>query len=199
MKIFAKKIGMTHLYDDTAAHISATVLEVQKTVVIGKKTLDRDGYCAYVVGKVGSKTNHGKSFIGQLKGVEGITSLAEDRAEDTEELNEKDVLDVKNIKEGDVFEVKAVTKGKGFSGTIKRHGFTTGPKTHGSNNYRQPGSIGPTYPQRVIKGRRMAGKMGAENTTVKNVRVLKVDETLNRIIVKGSIPGPNKASITLIK
>lgn len=198
MKFFAKKVGMTHIYDEDARHIGVTVLDIAKTVIVGKKTVEKDGYSAYILGKTG-KTNNKKSFIGQISGAANIESLVEDRQENTEEFKEKEILDAQKISVGDVFEIKAVTKGKGFTGTVKRHGFTTGPKTHGSNNYRQPGSIGPTYPQRVIKGRKMAGKMGAENTTVKKVKVLGVDVKLNRIMVKGSVPGPNKSSVILAK
>lgn len=198
VKIFATKIGMTHLYNDNAKHISATVLEIVKTAVISKKTVEKDGYEALVLGRTG-KQSPKKSFIGQLKGASDINKIIEDKGEDKSAFSEKDVIDVNSIKEGDVFEAKSVSKGKGFSGTVKRHGFATGPKTHGSNNYRQPGSIGPTYPQRVIKGRRMAGKMGGEWTTVKNVIVLKVDAEKSRIMVRGPIPGPNKSSIILSK
>jgi len=198
VKIFATKIGMTHLYDDSAKHISATVLEIVKTVVISKKTAEKDGYEALVLGRTGRPCSK-KSFVGQLKGAGEVNKIIEDKSIEQDSLNEKDVIDVNSIKKGDIFEAKSVSKGKGFSGTVKRHGFSTGPKTHGSNNYRQPGSIGPTYPQRVIKGRRMAGKMGGEWATIKNVIVLKVDADKSRIMVRGPIPGPNKSSIILSK
>lgn len=197
VKIFATKIGMTHLYDDNAKHIGATVLDIVKTVLISKKTAEKDGYDALILGRTGKETDK-KSFIGQLKGISGINKIIEDR-NSQDNLKEQDAFDISSINEGDVFKVKAVTKGKGFAGTVKRHGFATGPKTHGSNNYRQPGSIGPTYPQRVIKGRRMAGKMGNQWTTVKNVVVLRVDAEKSRIFVRGPIPGPNKSSIILSK
>ncbi len=199
VKIFAKKIGMTHLYDDSAKHTSVTVLEVIKTVVIGKRETAKDGYDAYILGKAGKNKGAKKSFVGQLHGAEGINTLVEERVDVTDELQTKDEIDVSNISEGDVFTAKSKSKGKGFTGTVKRHGFATGPKTHGSNNYRQPGSIGPTYPQRVTKGRRMAGKVGFSNVTVKNVTVLKVNKETGRIMVRGPIPGPNKSSVILEK
>lgn len=199
VKIFAKKIGMTQIYDDASRHIAATVLEIVDAIVVGKKTIEKDGYSAAILGKKSVKGSKKKSFIGQLKGIENVSRLIESRQADGEDLNVKDTIGIANLSEGDVVLVKAVSKGKGFAGTVKRHGFTTGPKTHGSNNYRQPGSIGPTYPQRVIKGRKMAGKMGYENAMVKGVKVLRVDTDSNRIMVKGPIPGPNRGSVVLEK
>lgn len=199
MKIFAKKLGMSQIYDDSCKHIAVTVLEIQKTVVVGKRTMERDGYDACIVGRVSKKANNKKSFLGQVKGIDGIAELSEFKGEDTSEFAQKSVIDANIIKEGDLFKVESVSKGKGFSGTVKRHNFATGPKTHGSNNYRRPGSIGPTYPQRVIKGRKMAGKMGAERVTTKNVKVLRVDKEYGRLYVRGPIPGANKTILELSK
>ncbi len=111
------------------------------------------------------------------------------------------IVEVSN-KEADFLEkekitVSGVSKGKGFAGTVKRHHFHTGPKTHGSNNYRQPGSIGDTGPQRVLKGRRMAGHLGAKKVTTKNLEIIKFDRQAGLVFIKGAIPGPVKSKVLI--
>jgi len=93
--------------------------------------------------------------------------------------------------------VTGTSKGKGFAGTVKRHNFNTGPKTHGSHNYRAPGSIGAGYPQHVMKGKKMAGQMGAEQVTVKNLKIVKIDAANNIIAVRGAVPGPRKSVVVV--
>jgi large subunit ribosomal protein L3 len=135
---------------------------------------------------------------GQFKKIENIAKVRE--AKDSSENQELGAtLDASVFKEGDKITVYGVSKGKGFAGTVKRHHFNTGPKTHGSNNYRQPGSIGPTYPQRTILGRRMAGHMGSENIKLKNVEIIRVEKQENRVWVNGSIPGANKTEVMIEK
>lgn len=101
------------------------------------------------------------------------------------------------FKENEKVSVTGTSKGKGFAGTVKRHHFHLGPKTHGSHNYRQPGSIGATYPERVIKGRRMAGHLGHKRTTIKNLIILKIDQENREILLKGAVPGPRNADILI--
>jgi len=101
------------------------------------------------------------------------------------------------FKEGEVVNVTGISKGKGFSGTVKRHHFHLGPKTHGSDNYRRPGSIGATYPERVIKGRRMAGRLGGKKTTLKNLKIIKIDQKNQEMLLGGAIPGPRKAQVLI--
>jgi len=108
-----------------------------------------------------------------------------------------DKLTVDIFTEGDLVQVTGTSKGKGFAGTIKRHNFTTGPKTHGSHNYRAPGSIGAGYPEHVMKGMHMAGHMGAEQVTVKNLKVVKVDTTNGTIAIRGAVPGPRKSVVVV--
>lgn len=188
---------MTHVYSEESRHVPVTVLEIVKTVVVGKRTVEKDGYEADIVAKIAKKKVK-KSLQGQFKKVENIAGLVEERA-DHGSLDELTEISTEMISKGDLLTLEAVSKGKGFSGTVKRHGFATGPKTHGSNNYRQPGSIGPTYPQRVIKGRRMAGRMGGEKTTLKDIEVMLVESDKSRIFVKGPVPGANMTPLVLIK
>lgn len=197
VKIFVKKLGMTHIYNENSKHVPVTVLEVEKTILAGKRTAEKDGYSADIFIKTSSKKSK-KSVQMQFKDFDGVKKVIEQRV-DGETLEKGTQLDAKDINIGDFFKVVATSKGKGFAGTVKRHGFATGPKTHGSDNYRRPGSIGPTYPQRVIKGRRMAGRMGNERITVKNVEVLRVLKDEGRIFVKGPIPGPNMNTLILEK
>jgi large subunit ribosomal protein L3 len=199
MKIFASKIGMTHLYDQNGSHTPVTVLSLQKTVICGKKVKAKDGYDAVIVGLVNEKSKISKPLNGQFKKITGLARVIEDNTASVETVDEGTVITAESFKEGDSLSVFAKSKGKGFAGTVKRHGFNTGPKTHGSHNYRQPGSIGDTGPQHVAKGKKMSGHMGDENVTVKEVMVVRIEKDLNRIWVKGAIPGSNKRTIILQK
>lgn len=104
---------------------------------------------------------------------------------------------LESFQEGEKVNITGISKGKGFAGTVKRHHFRTGPKTHGSDSYRRPGSIGSTFPQRVVKGRRMAGHLGAKRTTVQNLEVAKIDPPKKLILLRGAVPGPNKSKVMI--
>lgn len=197
MKIFAKKVAMTQIFESNGRHRPVTVLSLVKTVVAGERTNEKDGYAATIVAKVGAKKTS-KSLSGQFKKIENVTKVCES-AQSAEKQEVGTILDATMFREGEKITVYGVSKGKGFAGTVKRHNFNTGPKTHGSNNYRRPGSIGPTYPQRTILGRRMAGHMGNENIKLKDVEIIKIEKQENRIWVKGSIPGANKTEVILEK
>jgi large subunit ribosomal protein L3 len=196
MKVFAKKIAMTQIFESNGRHRPVTVLALTKTFVVGKRTVQKDGYDATIVAKISDSKKIFKSLSGQFKGIENIARVCETKTSD-QKIGA--ILDAGIFKEGDKIVVCGVSKGKGFAGTVKRHNFNTGPKTHGSNNYRRPGSIGPTYPQRTILGRRMAGHMGNENIKLKDVEVVKIEKQENRIWVRGSIPGANKTELIIEK
>ncbi len=196
MRIFAKKIAMTQIFEPNGRHRPVTVLALAKTVVAGKRTVQKDGYDAMIIAKISDSKKTSKSLSGQFKKIENVAKVCEAKAGD-QEIGK--VFDAGILKEGDKIVIYGVSKGKGFAGTVKRHNFNTGPKTHGSNNYRQPGSIGPTYPQRTILGRRMAGHMGNENIKLKNVEIVKIEKQENRIWVKGSTPGANKTEVIIEK
>jgi len=201
MKVFTKKIGMTQIFDKNGNLKPVTVLELSKTVILRKKTIAKDGYSAVLFGRIKENFIAKKSVQGQFKDVSGIKQVKEQRLSDDEiskMVDGEDVL-ISIFSEGDKVVVSGISKGKGFAGTVKRHGFATGPKTHGSHNYRAPGSIGPTYPQRTILGRKMSGHMGATSSKVKNLTVERVEKDLNRIWVSGSVPGPNKGCLMVEK
>jgi len=196
MKAFARKIGTTHYYNDSNKHVVVTLLKLEKSVVGRVKTEEKDGYSASVVVLDSEKAKVRKSVKNQFKELTPKYVVEEKNPTEAIEGTE---FSVKDLKENDLIIVQGQTKGKGFQGTVKRHGFNTGPKTHGSHNYRQPGSIGVTDPSRVVLGKKMSGHMGAVNRTMKKVRVERVDEENNVIWVKGHILGPNKAIITISK
>lgn len=173
----AKKIGMSHVYNEKGNHIPVTLLEVPKNHLVFK---NENGLLLGVQ----AKKRANKPTLGLLKKA-GIDAVL------TKFKLFKGEGDLEPFQKGDVVTVTGVTKGKGFAGTIKRHGFSRGPASHGGNNIRQPGSIGAQQPQRVIKGKKMSGHMGVQQRTVKNLSVIEVDN--NIVAVSGSIPGPNKS------
>ncbi|QQS26600.1 50S ribosomal protein L3 [bacterium] len=202
--ILAKKVGMTQIFDPEGRLLPVTVLQAGPCVIIQLKTVENDGYTATQIGFGEDKQivkGHAKSKAGHLK-ASGAQSkhLVEVRTVDGDEVASSKVGDTISA---DVFEagekviVTGVSKGKGFAGTIKRHNFHRGPKTHGSRNYRAPGSIGAGYPQHVMRGIKMAGHMGHEQVTVKNLKVALVDAEKNLIAIKGAVPGPNKGLVLI--
>jgi large subunit ribosomal protein L3 len=154
------------------------------------RTGERDGYTAVQLG-AGERRKLTKPLAGQLKDLPRVRTIREFRLDSVDDLAVGQQLTVADVfAEGDIVDVTGVSKGQGFAGTVKRHNFSRGPKTHGSDNYRKPGSIGPgTTPGRVYKGLRMGGHMGHERVTMKKLRVIRVDAERNLILVKGSVPG----------
>ena len=200
MKVFAKKIGTTHLYDENNRHQVATVLELKKTILAKLKTQEKDGYLSAVMVLDDPKAKPLKSIINQFKGL-NPKKIMEERLKE-EQLDSLEIgreYKADDFEEGDTVSISAKSKGKGFQGTVKRHNFNTGPKSHGSHNYRAPGSIGATSPSRVIKGRKMPGHMGSEQMTQKKLKVIRVDKENNHIWIKGQVVGPNKAIIIIQK
>ena len=179
--LLAKKVGMTQIFDANGVRSGVTVLEVGPCVVTALKSVETDGYSAVQIG-YGEAKKLSKTQAGQLKksGAKS-TVLREVRNDEIIEVIEGedqptqlkigDKLTAEMFEVGEKIVVSAISKGKGFAGTIKRHNFNTGPKTHGSHNYRAPGSIGSGYPQHVFKGMKMAGQMGHEKVTIKNQKI----------------------------
>ncbi|HUT34845.1 MAG TPA: 50S ribosomal protein L3 [Planctomycetota bacterium] len=207
--LLGKKLGMTHVWDKQENARAATVLEVGPCVVLQLRTQERDGYVAIQLG-FDDKTlrrKHGKGErrraierrganrpeIGQARKaktspkrfVREVDADAEHGFQMGQQLTVELYADVTHV------DVIGTSKGKGFQGTVKRHGFSRGPVSHGSMNVRQPGSIGASAaPSRVLPGRRMSGHMGAERHTEPNLRVLQADKQRNLLIVHGAVPGP---------
>ena len=189
---------MTQAYSKDGQHLPVTVLELLKTTLVGKRQEDKDGYTAGIIALVDEghrKTS--RSLTGQFPKTTGVKRVIEDRQSADQEVGKSFTLN--ELKEGEMLTVNGRGKGRGFAGTIKRHGFSRGPKTHGSHNIRQPGSIGSTYPERVVKGRRMPGHLGSAQTKVKDVEIVKIFPEQNQLWVKGPVPGANKSSLILEK
>ena len=188
--LIGRKVGMTQLFAEDGTMIPVSVVAVEPNTVTRVRTPERDGYSAVQVG-IEESGRLTKPELGQLKDLPKLSVLREFRLDGgTDAYTVGQKLDVSLFSPGDVVDVSGVSKGKGFAGHIKRHHFKRGPKTHGSDDHRAPGSIGPgTTPGRVYKGMRMAGHMGNASATVKKLRIVRADAERNLLLVKGSIPG----------
>ena len=200
--ILGKKLGMTQLIQEDGNVEPVTVIEAGPCTVIEKKTTDKHGYDALVLGYVNLKEKKQNNPIkGHYKrvGVEPKRYVKEFRVDDTATFEEKSELTVEQFEVDQVVNVRSRSIGKGFAGTIKRHNFSRGPMTHGSKNHRLPGSIGGgTDPGRVIKGTRMGGHMGDRNVTVANLKVLKIDSEKNLLFIKGAVPGKKNNVVEIV-
>ena len=195
-----RKRGMTTLFSPEGTAIPVTVLEAGPCYVTQVRTPEREGYSAVQLGYEESKRLN-KPERGHLKTLTPLKHLREFRlaAEAAPAMGEK--IDVGIFEAGERVDVIGTSKGKGFAGVVKRHHFRGGPKTHGqSDRHRAPGSIGATTtPGRVLKGMRMAGHMGAERVTVRNLRVVRAEPERNLLIVEGAVPGPTSGLVVIRK
>ena len=197
--LLGTKIGMTQIISENGEAVPVTLIQAGPCTVTQVKTIDTDGYTAVQVA-YGEGKNLSKAVAGHLKAAEVTPKyLREFRVDELpESIKVGDVLDVDSFQLGDKVDASGISKGKGFAGTVKRHNYNTSKKTHGGNgNVRKVGSIGSMYPQRVFKGKTMAGHMGHEKVTVKNLVVAYIDKENHLIGVKGAVPGPKKGLITL--
>lgn len=188
--VFAKKIAMSEVFASNGRVIPVTVLESAEMTVLQVKTKEKDGYEAVQFG-VGTRkeknisrplrghfapSKSSPSFVGELPAKTGY--------------GVGDKVGVSLFQEGEMVDVSGKVKGRGFQGVVKRHGFKGGPRTHGQkHSEREPGSIGSVWPQRVLKGKRMAGRMGQNRITVKNLEIVKIDPEKRLLFVKGAVPG----------
>ena len=202
--LIGKKIGMTSIFDENGKNIPCTVIEAGPCVVTQVRTEEVDGYNALQLG-FDDKTekNASKAQIGHAKkaGTTVKKKVVEFQGFE-EEYKLGDTITVEHFEEGEFVDVAGTSKGKGFQGVVKRHGFGgVGQATHGQHNrLRAPGSIGAaSYPARVFKGMRMAGRMGGDTVKVQNLRVLKVVADKNLLVVKGCVPGHKNAYVTIQK
>lgn len=197
--LLGTKIGMTQIIGEDGVTVPVTLIQAGPVTVTQVKSVETDGYNAVQVGFDEGK-NLSKAVAGHVK-TAGVTPkhIREFRVEELPEgLKVGDTLDVTSFALGDVVDATGVSKGKGFAGTIKRHNFKRHRKSHGGKgNTRKPGSIGSMYPQKIFKGKRMAGRMGHDQVTVKNLTVAYVSAGDNLIGVKGAVPGPKKGLIVL--
>ena len=193
-EILGRKVGMTQVFDARGEAVPVTIIEAGPCVVTQVKTPERDRYTAVQLGfdEVEPKRLN-KPSLGHLGERPALRVLREVRLPDIASCEVGQRVDVSVFRAGDAVDVIGTSKGRGFAGVVKRHGFAGGPRTHGqSDRLRAPGGIGAsTYPGRVHKGKRMAGRMGGRRVTVQGLRVVEVDAERNLLLIKGSVPGAN--------
>lgn len=194
--LITRKLGMASVITEDGALAGVTLLSAEPNVITQIKTEESDGYAAVQIG-AGKTKKLGKALAGHLKISKVSPSVIKEfrASDDLGELTVGSLLEADVFEVGDKVSVTSTSKGKGWAGTIKRHNFKRGRKTHGGRSYRRPGSIGSMYPQKVIKGKRMAGQMGSVRVTSKNLVVALVDKENSVIGVKGAVPGPKKAIV----
>ncbi len=197
--VIGRKVGMTSVFTPEGESIPVSVVQIEPNTVTALRTPERDGYSAVQLGAGHAKTLT-KPRKGQLKDLPQVKDAREFRLDDISEYEVGQTLDVSLFEEGEIVDVTGVSKGKGFAGTVKRHGFRRGPETHGSDSHRQPGSIGAgTYPGKVFKGTSMAGRMGNDRVTVKKMTVFRKDTERNLLLIKGPLPGAPNAMVVVRK
>jgi len=196
--IIGTKQNMTQFFDETGEVFPATIVNAGPITVVQVKTTENDGYEALQFGYGEQKEKRiAKAQKGHMKDL-GNFRLLKEFAVSGSEMKSGDKLDVSVFEAGDTISVSGVSKGKGFQGVVKRHGFHGGRRSHGQkHSEREPGSIGAGGIQRVFKGTRMAGRMGSDLITVKNLKVLAVDKENNQILIKGALPGRRGTVITI--
>ena len=182
---------MTQVFDETGVVHAVTIVKAEPLTVTQVKTQEKDAYTAVQVGAGTRKEKNLSAAVrGHLKDLGSFRYLREFASDAT--MSRGDKVEISSFVPGDVVEVSAISKGKGFQGVVKRHGFKGGPRSHGQKNKeRSPGSIGGggRAGGRVVKGMRMAGRMGGDRVTVKNLRIVQVDPSTNTILVSGAVPG----------
>jgi large subunit ribosomal protein L3 len=197
--LITRKVGMTSTIADDGVVQAVTLLSASPCVITQVKTTEQDGYKAVQLGFEEGK-HIAKAQAGHFKAAEATPKIVREVRVDeiSEDLKVGEKLNAEVFSIGDEIDVTGTSKGKGWAGTIKRHNFHRGRKTHGGRSYRRPGSIGSMYPQKIFKGKKMAGQMGHEQVTVKNLKVVMIDLENNIIGVTGAVPGPRKG-IVMIK
>ncbi len=199
--ILATKVGMTQIFNEDGVLTPVTVLQAGPCVVTQVKTVENDGYSAVQVGFVDKREKLvAKPQKGAFDkaGVSYKRYVREFKLDDAESYEVKQEIKADVFAAGDKVDATAISKGKGFQGAIKRHGQSRGPMAHGSKYHRHAGSNGAASdPSKVFKGKKMAGHMGAKQITVQNLEVVRVDAENNLILVKGAVPGPKKALVTV--
>ena len=199
--ILARKVGMTQIFNEEGHLIPVTVLQAGPCTVTQVKTVESDGYNSVQVGFEEIRdilVNKPRKGHFAKAGVDNKRFVREFKFENALDYEVGQEIKADIFEEGDKVDATATSKGKGFQGVIKRHNYNTGPRTHGSRHHRHHGSSGSSAtPGEVAKGKPMAGQMGNERVTIQNLEIVKVDAENNLILVKGSVPGPKKALVTI--
>jgi large subunit ribosomal protein L3 len=192
--LIGKKVGMTSLFTESGESVNVTVIEAGPCTVVEVRTPDHNGYSAVQLGfGTNKESRFTRPVLGQFKkkNLPPSRTLREFRVGDSSGFQVGQSLNVALFEKGEFVAVEGTTKGRGFAGVIKRHGFVAGHASHGPTMGREPGSIGSSaYPSRVIKGKRLPGRMGGKRLTTKNLKVVHVDAEQNVILVRGAVPGP---------
>lgn len=199
--LIGKKVGMTQVFQGNGVVVPVTVIEFEPNYVIGKKTVERDGYDALIMGSVNLRSSKiSKPIRGQYKNLENVEPkryVIEFKGLKGYDAGDEIGLDA--FREIKYVDITGTTKGKGFQGAMKRHNFSGGPSSHGSKFHRHLGGTGQaTTPARTFKGTKMAGRMGGEQQTIQNLEVVFIDEEKRAILVKGAVPGV-KGSFVIVK
>lgn len=201
--ILGRKLGMTQIFTEEGKVVPVTVIETGNNVVIQNKTTESDGYNAVQLGFGEIKEKHlTKPLKGRFDkaGVEPVKFIREMRLAAPSEYKVGDKIGVDIFEAGQLVDVTGISKGKGFAGTVKRHGFARGPMGHGSKSHREPGSTGAMisgHGGRVLKGKKLPGHMGNERVTVQRLTLVKVDTDRNLLLIKGAVPGPKKGLLMI--
>jgi len=200
--LITRKVGMTSTIGEDGVVTAVTLLSASPCVITQVKTDETDGYIAVQIGfEEAKQQNTAKAQQGHMNkaGIKVFPKIIREFrvSEITEDLKVGESISPEVFSVGDVVHVTGTSKGKGWGGTIKRHGFHRGRKTHGGRSYRRVGSIGSMYPQHILKGKKMAGQTGGDQVTVRNLKVAFVDTDLGVIGVTGAVPGPRKSIVTL--
>ena len=198
--LITRKVGMTSTIAEDGSVQAVTLLSASPCVVTQVKTAEKDGYTAVQLGFEEAKQNNtNKAQQGHFKAAGMTPKIIREFRVDAidEDLKVGSKINHEVFSIGDEVKVTGLSKGKGWAGTIKRHNFHRGRKTHGGRSYRRPGSIGSMYPQHIFKGKKMAGQMGHEQVTVKGLKIALIDPELNVIGVTGAVPGPRKGIVEI--
>lgn len=201
--ILGRKLGMTQIFTEEGQVVPVTVIESGNNIVIQNKTVESDGYNAVQIGFGEIKEKHlTKPMKGRFDkaGVQSVKFIREMRLATPSEYKVGDTVGVDIFEAGELVDVTGVSKGKGFAGTVKRHGFARGPMGHGSKSHREPGSTGAMisgHGGRVLKGKKLPGHMGHERVTVQRLTLVKVDADRNLLLIKGAVPGPKKGLLMI--
>jgi len=194
--ILGKKIGMSQIFDKDGNIVPVTVIEAGPCFVTQIKNIEKDGYSAVQIGFGDLKTKKVKKS--QKDKLFKYIREFKIKGEEKRELKKGDKIDISIFVEGERIKISSISKGRGFQGVVKRHGFKGGPASHGhKHSLRKPGSIGSSFPERVPKGKRMAGHMGVKRTTIKNLKIVLVDVNNNLLAITGAVPGPSSGLIEI--
>ncbi|AIE31246.1 50S ribosomal protein L3 [Bacillus thuringiensis] len=198
--ILGRKIGMTQVFAENGELIPVTVIAANPNVVLQKKTTETDGYNAIQLGfedkreKLTNKPEQGHTAKASTTPKRFIREI---RDADVDGLEVGQEVKVDVFATGEIVDVTGISKGKGFQGVIKRHGQSRGPMSQGSRYHRRPGSMGPVAPNRVFKGKKLAGRMGGDQVTIQNLEIVQVDTERNLLLVKGNVPGAKKSLVVV--